>query len=133
MAQQERWQVAGSAAEIYEEYLVPAIFGPWASLVVDLAPPCLGDRVLDAACGTGIVARAAATRVGPTGAVIGVDLNAAMLAIARSMAIGHKAVDWVEGSVDNLNFPGESFDIVYCQLGLQYFPDRVAALREMRG
>ena len=132
MAQQERWQVAGNATEIYERDLVPGIFGPWASLVVDLAPPRIGDRVLDVACGTGIVARAAAKRVGPTGAVVGVDLNPGMLAIARSVATEHSAIEWVEGSADNLNFPSESFDIVYCQLGLQYFPDRAVALCEMR-
>jgi SAM-dependent methyltransferase len=132
MAQQERWQVAGSSAEIYEQDLVPAIFGPWASLVVDLAPPRPGDCALDVACGTGIVARAAAERVGPTGAVVGLDLNPGMLAIARSAATEHSAIEWVEASADTLSFPSESFDIVYCQLGLQYFPDRAAALRNMR-
>lgn len=132
MAQQERWHVAGNATEIYERDLVPGIFGPWASEVVDLAPPRIGDHVLDVACGTGIVARAAAERVGPTGAVVGVDLNPGMLAIARSIATEYSAIAWVAGSADNLNFPSESFDIVYCQLGLQYFPDRAAALCEMR-
>jgi ubiquinone/menaquinone biosynthesis C-methylase UbiE len=132
MAQQERWQVAGTAANIYEQDLVPAVFGPWAPLVVDLAPPRPGDRVLDVACGTGIVARCAAEGVGSTGAIVGVDLNPGMLAIARSTAAKYPTIQWVEGSADKLHFPSESFDIVYCQLGLQYFPDREAALREMR-
>src|SRR5262252_3415582 len=67
MNQQGQWQVAGSAAEVYEKELVPAVFGPWAPLVIDLAHPQKGDRVIDVACGTGIVARMVANRVGPAG------------------------------------------------------------------
>ncbi len=62
MSRQGQWQVAGSAAEVYEKELVPAIFGPWARLVIDLADPQKGDRVLDVACGTGIIARTVADR-----------------------------------------------------------------------
>jgi predicted RNA methylase len=75
MNQQGEWQVAGSAPEIYERELVPAVFGAWAPMPVELAQPHPGERVVDVACGTGIVARIAAARVGPTGAVVGVDLN----------------------------------------------------------
>ncbi len=84
MSRQAQWQVTGSAAEVYEKELVPAIFGPWAELVIDLADPQKGDRVLDVACGTGIIARTVADRVGPTGAVVGVDLNPGMLKVART-------------------------------------------------
>ena len=65
MSQQGQWQVAGSAPEMYERELVPAVFGPWAPIVVELAYPLPGERVVDIACGTGIVARIAAGRVGP--------------------------------------------------------------------
>ena len=65
MSRQAQWQVTGSAAEVYEKELVPAIFRPWAELVIDLADPQKGDRVLDVACGTGIIARMVADRVGP--------------------------------------------------------------------
>ena len=85
MSQQGQWQVAGNAPEVYERELVPAVFGVWAPIVVDLAQPRPGERVLDVACGTGIVARIAATRVGPTGSVVGVDLNPGMLSVARSV------------------------------------------------
>jgi ubiquinone/menaquinone biosynthesis C-methylase UbiE len=132
---QQRWQVSGSAAEIYEKELVPAIFGPWAPLVIDLTHPQKGDRVVDVACGTGIVARTAANLVGPTGAVVGVDLNPGMLKVARTMwSTGpHSGVpiEWHEASAENLPLPNASFNVVCCQLGLQFFPDRPAALREM--
>jgi SAM-dependent methyltransferase len=91
--------------------------------------------VLDVACGTGIVARTAAARIGPTGAVVGVDLNPGMLSIARSIVLtdSHAApLQWQEANAGKLPFPNESFDIVYCQLGLQFFADRRAAVGEMR-
>jgi len=134
MSQQGQWQVAGSAPEVYERELVPAVFGPWAPILVELAHPKPGERVIDIACGTGIVARIAAPRVGPGGAVAGVDLNPGMLNVARSLetADGAASVEWREASADKLPFPDGSFDVAYCQLGLQFFADRPAALREMR-
>jgi 2-polyprenyl-3-methyl-5-hydroxy-6-metoxy-1,4-benzoquinol methylase len=98
MSQQEPWQVAGNAAETYEGELVPAIFAPWAPIVVELAHAKEGDRVLDVACGTGIVARTVASTVGPGGAVAGVDLNPGMLKVARRVgsAGSHSAaqIEW---------------------------------------
>lgn len=136
MSQPGQWQVAGSAPEVYERELVPAVFGEWAPIVVELAHPRPGERVVDVACGTGIVARITAARVGPTGVVVGVDLNPGMLNVARSVMLADSRsaapIKWQEASADKLPFPDESFDIVYCQLGLQFFADRPAALREMR-
>jgi ubiquinone/menaquinone biosynthesis C-methylase UbiE len=135
MNQQGQWQVAGTAPEVYERELVPAVFGVWAPILVELAHPRLGERVVDVACGTGIVARIAAGRVGPTGAVVGVDLNPGMLGVARSTVSTDSwsgaPLQWQEASADKLPFPDKSFDIAYCQLGLQFFADRAAALREM--
>jgi ubiquinone/menaquinone biosynthesis C-methylase UbiE len=133
MAQQGQWQVAGSAAEVYERDLVPAVFGAWAPILIDLAQPKLGERVVDIACGTGIIARIAAVKVGPTGAVAGIDLNPGMLTVARSLKTTGDAasVQWHEASADRLPLSDGSFDIAYCQLGLQFFSDRPAALREM--
>lgn len=138
----ERWQVTGSAAEVYERQLVPAIFAPWAPRVLDLATPATGDRVLDTACGTGVVARLAAERVGPTGQVVGQDLNPGMLAVASTVPAedapigsagpaGAGSIAWVQASTGQLPFADGSFGVVACQLGLQYFPDRPAALAEM--
>jgi ubiquinone/menaquinone biosynthesis C-methylase UbiE len=136
MNTQGQWQVAGSAPETYERELVPAIFGPWAPIIIDLARPGQGDRVLDVACGTGIVARSAAECVGNTGLVVGVDLNLGMLKVAQTAWSKHShsgvPVQWKEASADKLPFPDASFDVVCCQLGLQFFADRAAALREMR-
>jgi len=85
-SQQERWQLAGNAPEVYGRYLVPAIFGPWAPIVVAQAKLQAGERVLDVACGTGLVARLAAQYVGASGHVTGLDINPGMLAVARSLA-----------------------------------------------
>jgi SAM-dependent methyltransferase len=133
MNQQGEWQVAGSAPEVYERELVPAVFAVWAPILVELAKARAGERVLDVACGTGIVARTAAKHVGPTGTVVGVDLNPGMLTVARSVAGSRSggSLQWQEANANELPFPDDSFDIVYCQLGLQFFADRAAALREM--
>ena len=136
MSQPGQWQVTGSAPEVYERELGPAVFGEWGPIVVELAQPRPGERVVDVACGTGIVARIAAARVGPTGAVVGVDLNPGILSVARSVVATDSRfggpLQWQEASADKLPFPDRSFDVVYCQLGLQFFADRPAALREMR-
>jgi len=135
MSDQGQWQVAGSAAEVYERALVPAVFAAWAPLVVDLAAPRPGVRVLDVACGTGVIARLVARRVGPTGEVVGLDLNPGMLAVAAATTSTEPAttarIRWQEASATMMPLPDATFDIVYCQLGLQFFPDRPAALREM--
>ena len=123
---------AGTAPENYQRYFVPAIGRPLADALVDLAGVRAGQRVLDVACGTGVVARVAAERVGAAGLVAGVDINPGMLAVARSTPAGGGPVTWHEAPADALPFPDGSFDVVLCQLGLQFFPDRLAALREMR-
>jgi ubiquinone/menaquinone biosynthesis C-methylase UbiE len=128
----EQWQLGSNTAEEYEQYLVPAVFGPWASRLLGLAGLQPGERVLDVACGTGLVARRAAQQVGSSGKVVGVDLNPAMLAIARTLpSMPGGVIEWWEGDVLALPFPEAAFDVVCCQNGLQYFPDREAALQEM--
>jgi ubiquinone/menaquinone biosynthesis C-methylase UbiE len=133
MSQQERWQLAGNAPEVYGRYLVPAIFGPWAPIVVAQAKLQAGERVLDVACGTGIVARLAAQYVGASGHVTGLDINPGMLAVARSLAPAQGGtVEWREGDAMTMPFSDETFDVAFCQLGLQYFAERPQALREIR-
>src|SRR5688500_1839868 len=122
----------GSATENYERYFVPAIGAPLAADLTDMAAPRPGERVLDVACGTGIVARLAAERVGTGGAVVGLDFNPGMLGVARSVTPPDLAIEWQEASADVMPLPNEAFDVVLCQLALQFMPDKAAALREMR-
>lgn len=132
MSQQEQWQLAGSGPAQYERYQVPSVFRPLAELFLATMPLRAGERVLDVACGTGIVARLAAQQVGPTGRVTGVDLNPGMLAVARAQApTSGAAIDWREGDAGALPCDDASYDVVLCQQGLQFFPDRPRALREM--
>ena len=125
------WQLEGSVAELYQRYLVPAITTKWADDLIDRAKRRAGEAVLDVACGTGVVARLAAQRVAQ-GQVTGLDLNTGMLAVARGMPNEGPPISWIEGSALDLPFPSDSFDVVLCQLGLQFFPDQGRALREMR-
>lgn len=128
----ERWQLGGASAELYERYLVPAVTLPWAVDLVDRVGVRRGDRVLDVACGTGAVARVAAESVGDGGRVAGLDVNRGMLAVARSLQPAGAGIEWHEGSALELPFDDREFGVVLCQLGLQFFPDRPAALLEMR-
>ena len=118
-----------SFPEMYEQRLVGPLFRPFAEQVLEEIGLAPGDRVLDVACGTGIVARLAWERLGGTGTVVGVDLSPAMLGVARRLAPG---IDWREGDAGALPLrEGERFDVVVCQQGLQFFPDRLAAARRM--
>nr|WP_249798373.1 methyltransferase domain-containing protein [Bradyrhizobium zhengyangense] len=127
MTVHDHWQMDASAPELYERYLVPAITSVWADDLLDRIEPAKGESVLDVACGTGVVARRLAER-GHVGRLVGIDLNGAMLAVARAKS---SDVEWTEGSALDLPFATRSFDLVLCQLGLQFFPDRPQALREM--
>jgi SAM-dependent methyltransferase len=132
VTQRLEWTTFGDdAGVLYERYMVPAIFGSWAEDLVRAGQCKHGDRVLDVACGTGVVARCAVQRVGRSGHVVGLDLSPAMLAAARSAA-REASIEWREGSALAMPFSDRSFDVVLCQQGLQFFPDRAAALRQMR-
>jgi len=98
MSQHEQWQLTAEATELYERYPARYFLGPWAPLLIDAARLIGGERVLDLACGTGLVARIAAQRVGPAGQIVGVDLNPGMFAVAQSLpaAVG-APVEWLEG------------------------------------
>ncbi len=121
-------QVTRSAAEVYEGFFLPALFQEWAPRVAEAARLAPGQAVLDLACGTGVLAREAAGRVGPAGFVSGLDRNEGMLAVARRKA---PAIDWRLGRAESLPVADRAFDAVVCQFGLMFFEDRPAALREM--
>jgi SAM-dependent methyltransferase len=128
MRDRDTGQVTRDAAEVYEEFFVPALFAAWASRVVDAAAIEPGWRVLDVACGTGVLTREVAGRVGPRGAVVGLDLNEGMLAVATRKA---PEIEWRRGRAEALPFDDATFDAVVSQFGLMFFEDRKAALHEM--
>lgn len=132
MSPEEPWQLSGNAAEFYERY-VRLLMEPWVRRLVDVAGLQPAEHVLDVACGTGFVARFAAPRVGPVGRVVGVDLNASMIEAARAAADRDPAtaIEWRTGDAAALRFENGVFDVVFCQQGVQFFPDRLLALREM--
>ncbi len=121
---------APNPAEVYESFLVPHLFTPWARDLVARAGLKIGERVLDVACGTGIVVREVLPTVGPNGRVVGVDFSPAMLEVAQTRVPSEAPVEWYEASAEALPFPGAAFDLVLCQQGLQFFPDKPGAIRE---
>lgn len=139
MANQQEWSASfasapTSALRFYDEIMVPRMFDPWAVLLLDELRLLSGQAVLDVACGPGTVTRRAAFRVGTSGRVIGCDLSPAMLDLAREKisADGSAPIEYVQCPADSLPTPDDAFDVVTCQQGLQFFPDRPAALAEMR-
>lgn len=123
---------AGTAAENYQRFFVPAIGAPVADDLIAIADIQPGERVLDVACGTGVVTRLAAARVGAAGSVTGLDINPGMLAVARSATPSDMAINWQEANAESMPFPDSAFDVVVCQMGLQFVPGKLTALREMR-
>lgn len=116
----------------YERFFVPVIGAPVAADLIRIAALRAGERVLDVACGTGVAARLASQQVGAAGSVAGLDINPGMLAVARSVTPSGVPIEWHEASAEAMPLPDASFDVVLCQMGLQFMPDKHAALREMR-
>src|SRR5919112_2683294 len=122
--------VATTFTEIYERVLVGPLFRPFAEQLVSRLAPHPDDSVIDVACGTGIVARVARERLGTAARIVGVDVAPAMLAVARAV---EPAIDWREGNATSLPVSAtEQFTILTCHQGLQFMPDKPAAIREMR-
>lgn len=116
----------------YERFFVPTISEPVANDLIRLAALQPGERLLDAACGTGIVARLAAQQIGSNGVVVGIDINPGMLEVARSSTPANMSIEWHESNAEDMPLPDEAFDVVLCQISLQFVADKLAALKEMR-
>jgi ubiquinone/menaquinone biosynthesis C-methylase UbiE len=124
----EKPRLTHTSAEIYDAHLVPSLFQQWTDKLVDAAALERGARVVDVACGTGVLTRAVADAVGRDDWVAGVDCSEPMLEVARRRA---PCIDWRLAHAECLPFGDESFDAVVSQFGLMFFQDKVAALREM--
>jgi SAM-dependent methyltransferase len=114
--------------------MVQPFMAGWSHALLEVAALEPGQHVLDIACGTGVVTRLAASRVGSGGAVVGVDLNAGMLALARMLPLqaGTAVIAWHATDATTLPWAEATFDEVLCQQGLQFFPDQPGVLRAMR-
>jgi ubiquinone/menaquinone biosynthesis C-methylase UbiE len=121
-------QLTSTAAQVYDEFFVPALFGAWAPRVVAAAALRPGMRVVDVACGTGVLTLEAAKATSPGGAVVGVDLNPGMLAVARGKS---EEIEWHEGPAEALPFDASTFDATVSQFGLMFFGDPQAGVSEM--
>jgi ubiquinone/menaquinone biosynthesis C-methylase UbiE len=131
MTSDERWQISGSGAEKYERF-VASWFRPWAEDLIERSGLKAGDHIIDVACGTGVVTRAAAPVIGPDGSLVATDLNEDMLAEARRHDVTGSPVIWRRADATDLPFLSATFDAVLCQQGLQFVPDKADAVAEMR-
>lgn len=121
----------GDAPGNYQKFFVPSIGGPVAKDLLAIANLKPQEHVLDVACGTGVVTRQAAEHVGPQGKVTGLDLNPGMLAAARASTPENLAIEWIEANAENMPLDDGTYDVVLCQMGLQFMPNKLAALREI--
>jgi ubiquinone/menaquinone biosynthesis C-methylase UbiE len=123
---------AGSIPENYDRYLGPVLFEAYARNLARRVPAQDGTRVLEVACGTGIVTRHLRARLPQGSRLVATDLNPPMLDFARRKLDGVRGIEWQPADACVLPFPDGSFDVLVCQFGLMFVPDKPAALREAR-
>ncbi len=123
MTKKSGWQLSGDGPDAYEKYIVPAYTGVWAEEIVSRACLSQGEKILDVACGTGLVARTVSEKQRSTDLIYGLDVNEVMVKKAREI---EENIKWHHSDVTDMPFPDNHFDVIFCQQGLQYFPDPVA-------
>ncbi len=128
----DTFHLSDAAARKYQDHSVPAMFAPLAKATVSRLKLPKNGHILDVACGTGALTRALLDHLPGVGRVVGTDLNQTMIDVARSLAAptGHD-LEWVASDVTDLPFEDQSFDLACVQQGLQFFPDKPAALSEV--
>ena len=122
---------AGSIPQLYQRYLVPLIFEPYASDLAARIASRSPSRVLEIAAGTGVVTRRLASALPRTTTIVATDLNRAMLDHAAAVGTA-RPVEWQQADAMQLPFPDESFDAIVCQFGAMFFPDKARAFAEAR-
>lgn len=122
---------SGTAAQLYQSFFVPSIATPVSGELLRTAALQPGTRVLDVACGTGVVTRAAAEQVGPTGSVTGIDIAPDMISVAKATPAGGAPITWQEADAGSLPLPDGFYDVGLCQMALMFMEDRTGALREL--
>ena len=128
----DAFHLSTRAAEIYETQKIPFVFGPLAEATIKAIELPEDGHILDVACGTGIVPRTLAKHLTGKGQIVGTDLNPAMVTVAqRLMPECKHQVKWYSCDVVDLPFEDEEFDLVFCQQGLQFFPDKAGAVAEI--
>jgi len=130
MTQHFNEKFSASASENYEKFFIPVIGKPMAEDLVKKADLKSVEKVLDVACGTGIVARLVSEKIGYKGFIAGLDPNPGMLAVARSLRLDTPA-EWYEANAENMPLADNTYNIIFCQMGLQFMEDKVIALRGM--
>ncbi len=128
MTKKSGWQLSSGGPDAYEKYIVPAYTGAWADEIVNRACLGAGEKILDVACGTGLVARTASEKQNNSDLIYGIDVNEVMIKKAREI---QPSINYHHGDVTEMPFPDNKFDVIFCQQGLQYFPDPSLALEEM--
>jgi ubiquinone/menaquinone biosynthesis C-methylase UbiE len=123
---------AGSIPEFYERYLVPLIFEVYASDLAERVARVKPQDLLETAAGTGVLTRAIASRLPPQARIVATDLNQPMLDHAAAKQSQPNRVTWRQADALALPFEDKTFDVVACQFGAMFFPDKVAAYREAR-
>jgi len=130
MAEQQHEAFVGSVPPNYDRYLGPLLFHTLADDLASRLPVTPGMRVLEVACGTGIVSERLRRRLGGQGTLVATDLNEAMIAHARGRLPEDQRLEWRQADGTSLPFPDRAFDAVVCQFGLMFFPDKAAGARE---
>lgn len=130
---QDTFQLSHHAAEMYESQKVAVLFRPLAEATLQEIPINEYELVLDVACGTGIVSRLIGKKISYTSKIVGVDLNQGMLTVAQELTKDKQEIfEWRHADVGELPFSEDTFTLAFCQQGLQYFPDKIKALSEIR-
>jgi ubiquinone/menaquinone biosynthesis C-methylase UbiE len=124
-------EYSGTAAELYQSFFVPAIATPVSGELLRTADLRAGERVLDVACGTGVITRTAAEQVGHTGTVTAVDVAPDMIEVAKSTPAAGAPIEWHQADAASLPLPDDSYDVALCQMGLMFMEDTTGALAEL--